>query len=171
MMLRYTLSLLLIYLVMLFAQPMVPVLFNQNNWLLGLTPVLLTYLSLRAGDLALITFVIVGGLLHDLVLLHYVGMGPLLWGIVAFMIRSQRIWLEDARWPVWMVMSFAATFLYLCCDRLFFLFAHQYWSWDQDLNFNILKLSLFNAILCPLLFWLLDFIFGKRKQQRHRRAH
>jgi cell shape-determining protein MreD len=165
-MLRCTLSLLLIYLVMLFAQPMVPVFFNQNNWLLGLTPVLLTYLSLRGSDAALVVFVLVGGLLHDLVLLHYAGMGPLLWGLVAFMVRSQREWLVDARWPVWVVMSFAATFLYLGCDRLFFLFAHRYWSWDQDLSFNILKLALFNAVLCPLLFWGLDFVFGEREARR-----
>ncbi|MDR1146606.1 MAG: hypothetical protein LBK71_10795 [Verrucomicrobiales bacterium] len=170
MMFRHTLSLLLLYLAMLFAQPMAPALFRQNNWLLGLTPVLLTYLSLRAGDLALMVFVIAGGLLHDLVLLHYVGMGPLLWGLVAFMIHSQRMWLEDARWPVWLIMSFAATFLYLCCDRLFFLFYHQYWSWDQDLSFNIFKLALFNAVLCPPLFWLLDWVFGVKDRPRHRGA-
>ena len=166
-MLRYTLSLLLIYLVMLFAQPVVPALFNQSNWLLGLTPVFLAYLSLRAGDLALMAFVIIGGLMHDLVLPHYVGMGPLLWSVVAFMVRSQRDLLREAHWPVLMVISFAATFLYLCCDRLFFLFVNQYWSWDQDLSFNIFKLAVFNAVLCPPLFFILDLVFRERNKRRY----
>jgi cell shape-determining protein MreD len=169
-MVRYTLSLLLIYLIMLFAQPMVPVLFDQNNWLLGLTPIFLTYLSLRASDLALILFVIIGGLLHDMVLMHYVGMGPLLWGLVAFMVRSQQVWLQEAHFLVLMVIGFASTFLYLCCDRLFFLFVHQYWSWDQDLSFNILKLAVFNAVLCPVLIFIFDFILGEKKRKRLRKA-
>ncbi|MDR1191830.1 MAG: hypothetical protein LBK60_09255 [Verrucomicrobiales bacterium] len=163
---RHLPILLLLYLLMFFVQPLAPLLFKQNNWLLGLTPLLLTYLSLRAGDLALMLFVIVGGLLHDLLLFNYFGLGPLLWGVVTFMIRSQRDWLLGARWPVWMVLSFAASFLYLCGDRLFFLFYHQYWSWDQDLSFNVLKLSLFNTALCPPLFWALDLMFRRGQAPR-----
>ncbi len=169
-MLRYTFSLLTIYLAMLFSQRMVPAVFGLDSWLLGLTPVLLCYIALRAGDLALVSFIILGGLLHDLVLLEYFGMGPLLWAIVVFTIRSQEPWVAGSHWLLQILMNFAASFLYLCCDRLFFLLVHQYWSWDYNLSIGLLQMSLFNALLGPLLFVVLDFILGGTGRMRRQAA-
>jgi len=164
-MLRYTFLFLLVYLGMLLAEPVMPEMFGQKNWLLGLTPVLLTYLGLRAGSLSLMLFILLGGLLHDLILMHYFGMGPLLWGLTVFLVRSQQPWIEGANWLMSVVICFAASFLYLCCDRIFFLLVQQYWSWDFELSLGILRLSGFNAAISVLVFFFFDLVLGRRSKQ------
>ena len=167
-MLRYSLPLLLVYLVMLFTQRMMPPLFGMESWLLGLTPVLLCYISLRAGDLSLVIFVLIGGLMHDVVLLEYFGMGPLLWGIVAYTIRSQEPWVAGSHWLFQIVICFVASFLYLCLDRLFFLLIHQYWSWDSNLTIDLFQMSLLNGFLGLLFFLICDLMLGGNEPRRRR---
>ena len=169
-MVRYSLPLLVIYLIMLFTQRLVPPLFDMGNWLLGLTPVLLCYISLRAGDLALVFFVLAGGMMHDVVLLEYFGMGPLLWGIVAYTIRSQEPWVAGSHWLFQILICFVASFLYLCCDRLFFLLVHQYWSWNCNLSIELFQMSLLNALMGPLFFLVSDLFLGGNEPGRRRMA-
>jgi hypothetical protein len=158
---RYALLMLLIFCGLLYAQPFAPVFFGHENWLLNLTPILITYTALRAREFSLMVFIILGGLLHDLLLMNYVGMGPLLWGLVAFVVRSQRPWVEGGNWLFLILMTFVASFAYLSLDRLFFLISEGFWSWNLKLSFEILKLSTVNALLCLPVFWLMDRILGR----------
>ena len=169
-MLRYSFPLLLVYLAMLFTQRMMPPVLGMEGWLLGLTPVLLCYVALRAGDLALVIFVLAGGLMQDVVLLEYFGMGPLLWGIVAYTIRSQEPWVAGSHWLFQIVICFVASFLYSCLDRMFFLLIHQYWSWDSNLTIDLFQMSLFNGVMGPLLFLIGDLILCGNEPRRRRTA-
>ena len=165
-MLRHAFVLLSLYLPLLFAAALLPA--PAGRWLPVLTPLLPAYFALHGRDFPLVVLVVVGGMLHDWVLPHYFGMGPLLWGLVAFMIRSQRQWLTDASAIFLPVVGFAASFLYFGGDRLFLLFARQRWAWDIDFSFHILQQSIINAILCPVLFWLFDLLFGLGDRQQRK---
>jgi cell shape-determining protein MreD len=166
---RYALLMLLIFCGLLYAQPFMPALLGHENWLLNLTPLLLTYASLRAQDFSLMVFLIAGGLLHDLLLMNYMGMGPLLWGLVAFIVRSQKPWVETGNFLFLILITFVASFAYLCLDRLFFLISENFWSWNLKLSFELLKLSTVNALLSWPMFWLLDRLL--RRGQASRRAY
>ncbi len=156
------------YLVLVLLQPQLPDLLGERSWLLGLTPVLLVYAALRAPDFALMMFVMVGGLLHDLLLLHYVGMGPLLWGLTVFLVRSQRSWLGMAHWALRPPIVFVASLFYMVGDRLFFLTYHGFWSWNFELSFSLIKISFFNALISPLLLAAFEFILRDRDPARPR---
>lgn len=155
---------------LLFAQPFAPALFGHENWLLNLTPILITYTALRAKDLSLMIFIIIGGLLHDLLLMNYVGMGPLLWGLIAAIVRSQKLWLTSGSWLFLLLVTFTACFAYLCLDRLFFLAYQGFWSWNLKLSFEILKLSTVNAALCLPFFWIMDGLLSSYSQE-HRKSY
>jgi hypothetical protein len=163
---RYAFLMLLVFCGLLYSQPFVPVFLGHENWLLNLTPILVTYTSLRARDFSLMFFIILGGLLHDLLLMNYVGMGPLLWGLVAFIVRSQRPWVEGGNWFFLLLMTFVASFAYLSLDRLFFLISEGFWSWNLKLSFEILKLSTVNALLCLPVFWLMDRLLDRPSSER-----
>lgn len=157
----YASLMLLIFCVLLYSQPFAPMLWGHENWLLNLTPILVTYTALRAREFSLMLFLILGGLLHDLLLMNYVGMGPLLWGLVAFIVRSQKSWVEGGNWLFLVMITFVASFAYLSLDRLFFLISEGFWSWNLKLSFEILKLSTVNALLCLPAFLLLDRLLGR----------
>lgn len=161
---RYVPILLFLYLALAIGQPMMPPLFGERTWLIGLTPLLLAYMALRAGDLALMVFLIAGGVVHDLLLLHYIGMGPLLWFLTAFVVRSQVAWLRGAHWSMVLVVCFAASFFHLAMDRVFFLTYNGFWSWDFELSTSLLKISAFNAVISPLLFKVFDLLMGRGRE-------
>ncbi|NJK92650.1 MAG: hypothetical protein HC904_12975 [Blastochloris sp.] len=165
-MIPYSLLMMLLFCVMLYAQPLIPPLFGHDNWLLNLTPLLLTYSALRTHEFTLMLFIISGGLLHDLLLMNYVGMGPLLWGCVVFIVRSQRPWVEGGNSLFLILLTFVAAFSYLSLDRLFFLVSEGFWSWNLMLSVEILKLSTVNALLCLPFFWLLDRLPGSQLRNR-----
>lgn len=143
-----------------------PTILGNQKWLIGMTPLLLAYASLRTHGLPLTAFVLIGGTVHDLLLMHYIGFGPLLWGITVFVVSSQRPWLEDAGWIVFIAIGFVASFLYYTADRILYLLYHGFWSWDMELSFTLLSLSVANAILSPLLFLGFDAIVGKTSRRR-----
>jgi hypothetical protein len=163
---RYALMMLLIFCGFLYSQPFVPMVLGHENWLLNLTPILVTCTALRAKDFSLMFFLIAGGLLHDLLLMNYVGMGPLLWALVAFVVRSQRPWVDRGNWLFLILITFVASFAYLSLDRLFFLISEGFWSWNLKLSFEILKLSTVNALLCLPVFWLMDRLLGRPSEER-----
>mgnify|MGYP000207782395 CR=1 FL=1 len=165
---RYVFIMLTIFCGLLFSQPFVPALMGHENWLLNLTPLLLTYAALRARDFSLMAFIILGGLLHDLLLMNYVGMGPLLWGLVAFIVRSQKPLMRGGNWFFLLLVTFTASFAYLSLDRLFFLIAEGFWSWNLRLSFEIVKLSTVNTVLCLPMFWLMDRFLGSPTEAEHR---
>lgn len=172
---RHAVILLLIFGCLIYGQPFAPSVFGHDNWMLNLTPVLIAYCCLRSNEFFLMMFVILGGLLHDLLLMNYVGMGPMLWGMVAFLVRSQKPWVLGGNWLILIVINFAASFAYLCLDRTFYLLYESFWSWNLQLSFEMFKLSLVNALLSPLLFWLLDAVlnkeFSKKGRNRYLHAH
>jgi len=163
---RPAILLTLVYLLMAFLQPFMPSIFGNQKWLIGMTPILLAYASLRTHGLPLTLFVLIGGCVHDLLLMHYIGFGPLLWGITVFVVASQRPWLEDSGWIVSVAIGFVASFLYYTADRILYLLYHGFWSWDLELSYALLSLSVANAILSPLLFLCFDGIIGKNKRRR-----
>jgi cell shape-determining protein MreD len=177
---RYALSLVLLYVAMAIGQPMIPAVFGERTWLIGLSPLLLVYCALRAPDFSLMLFVILGGVVHDLILLHYIGMGPLLWLMTVFIVRSQQDWLRTSHWVLLLVVCFAASFFHLAMDRIFFLAYNGFWSWNFELSTSLLKISTINALLSPVLFWILDFVLrtpgkksgfvGESRHRFHRRA-
>jgi len=148
----------LVYLVMAFLQPFMPTLFGYQKWLIGMAPILLAYAALRSGGLPLALFILIGGIIHDLLLLHYFGFGPLLWACTIFIIASQKPWLEDAGILVSIVVGFTASFFYNAMDRLLYLLYHGFWSWDLDLSYTLLTLAGVNAFLSPVLFFVFDAI-------------
>lgn len=166
---RYTLVLVLLYVALAIGQPMLPPLWGERTWLLGLSPLLLIYGALRAPDFYLMLFVILGGVAHDFILLHYLGMGPLLWLLTVFVVRSQREWLQNSHWSVLPVVAFAACFFHLSMDRLFFLVYNGFWSWDYELSVSLLKIALVNAVVCLPLFRLLDWLLRARVSRERRR--
>ncbi|MEM6820948.1 MAG: hypothetical protein AAF558_03245 [Verrucomicrobiota bacterium] len=160
----------LLYLIMAFTQPFMPSIFGHQNWLIGFTPILLAYAALRTKDLPLVVFVLAGGLVHDLLLLHYFGFGPLLWGCTIFVISSQRPWLQDSGLVMFSIIGFVSSFLYFSMDRLFYLLYIGFWSWDLELSFSLLTLALMNAVFSPLLFFLFDVILKRGISEPHRRS-
>ncbi|MDX6767311.1 MAG: hypothetical protein SFU85_11040 [Candidatus Methylacidiphilales bacterium] len=155
---HYALVLVLLYGAMVILQPLAPALMGQTTWLIGLSPLLLVYGALRAGDFSLLLFVLAGGALHDLILLHYIGMGPLLWLLTVLLVRSQRDWLRNAHWSSAMVVTFAGAFFYLAMDRVFFLVYNGLWAWTFELSSSLMIISAFNALASPMVFRLFDFI-------------
>jgi cell shape-determining protein MreD len=166
---RYTLVLVVLYVAMAIGQPALPALFGERTWLIGLAPLLLVYGALRAPDFSLMLFVIIGGVAHDLILLHYIGMGPLLWLLTVFVVRSQQDWLKNAHWSMVMVVSFAASFFHLAMDRVFFLVYNGFWSWDFELSTSLLKIATVNALFSPLVFKGLDLLLRGRDHRQVRR--
>ncbi|MEM6885269.1 MAG: hypothetical protein AAF571_09570 [Verrucomicrobiota bacterium] len=154
----------LIYLVMAFLQPFMPEIFGYQKWLIGMAPILLAYAALRSGGLPLALFILIGGVVHDLLLLHYIGFGPLLWACTIYVIASQKPWLRDGGAVVSVLVGFTASFLYNSLDRILYLLYHGFWSWDLDLSYALLTLAAINAGLSPLLFFVFDAISQKTKQ-------
>jgi cell shape-determining protein MreD len=167
---RYTLVLVFLYVVMAVAQPLLPPLMGERTWLMGLSPLLLIYGALRAPDFFLMLFVILGGVVHDFILLHYLGMGPLLWLLTVFLVRSQRDFLKASHWSLLFVVSFAASFFHLGMDRVFFLFYNGFWSWNFELSASLMKIALVNGLLGPPFFWVLDVLLRERGGRPVRRS-
>lgn len=156
--------LLLLFLAMVFAQPFLPSLMGRHNWLLTATPVLITCAALRLDGPLLVAFLIAGGILHDLLLPNYLGMGPLLWALTAFLARSQKPWLSEERLPLVALTGFACSFLYLIGDRMLFLLHREYWSWNLEICFQLLKWSSVNGVLTPVFLFLADRLFLRRAE-------
>ncbi len=167
---RYALVLILLYGAMVILQPLAPPVLGQTTWLIGLSPLLLIYGGMRAGDFSLMIFVLAGGVLHDVILLHYIGMGPLLWLLTVLLVRSQRDWLKNSHWTSAMVVTFAGAFFYLAMDRIFFLVYNGLWSWTFDLSFSLMIISAFNALVSPVVFRVFDMViqggFALRRRAR-----
>lgn len=165
---RYALVLVLLYGAMVILQPLAPPVLGQTTWLIGLSPLLLVYGGMRAGDFSLMLFILAGGVLHDLILLHYIGMGPLLWLLTVLLVRSQREWLRNSHWTSAMVVTFAAAFFYLAMDRVFFLVYNGLWSWTFDLSYSLMIISALNALASPLVFWIFDWVLRSGGVERKR---
>ncbi|MEM9400116.1 MAG: hypothetical protein AAF984_07890 [Verrucomicrobiota bacterium] len=117
------------------------------NWLPLFIPIFIVYISLNTSEHLLMPYIIIGGLINDLFTGSYLGFGPLLWGLIVFMTRSQRSYLEESIWIVKGALTFIISFAYIALDRLFFLIAHRFWSWDFDLCLHMILLSSINAFL------------------------
>ncbi|MEO0452670.1 MAG: hypothetical protein AAFY98_00860 [Verrucomicrobiota bacterium] len=151
-----------IYALIILIQPFLPSVLGDRFWLLSMTPILISYVSMRARGAALGYFIILCGLLHDLMFPDYLGMGPLLWGLTVFLIHSQYPWIHRARFFLVMVAVLVASFFYLCMDRLLVLFYAGFWSWSYEMLFSIFWQSCLNAIVSPLLFFIFDAIVKGR---------
>lgn len=155
----YFIGLTMVFLGMIFLQPLLPAIGGQHNWLLNFTPLILVYAAYRASDTGLAFFIVFTGMLHDFILSHYLGFGPLLWGVTIFLVRSQEELLEQGTWMTRIIMGFAAAFFYLCFDRVIFLLDRKAWIWDYELSFHIVLISIVNALMAPVVFWVLDRIY------------
>ncbi len=161
----------LVYLIMAFLQPFMPTIFGYQKWLIGMAPILLAYAALRSGGLPLTLFILIGGFAHDLLLLHYVGFGPLLWACTIYVIASQKPWLQDGGILISVVVGFTASFLFVSLDRILYLLYHGFWSWDLELSYSLLTLAAINAGLSPLFFLLFDALSQKSKQTKPPRGY
>jgi hypothetical protein len=142
------------------AQPMAAGALGLRDWILDLTPLLLVHGALRLTAAQLVFLMIGGGMLHDVMVPHAPGTGPLLWGVILFMIRSQLSWIRQGNWIVLILLGFVSTFLYLSLERVLFLAAHGFWQWNLDLSLKIVNASLLNALLAPLFTALFDRLTG-----------
>ncbi|MEM1158666.1 MAG: hypothetical protein AAF649_02560 [Verrucomicrobiota bacterium] len=145
-----------------------PGIFGYQKWLIGMTPILLAYAALRSGGLPLALFILIGGVVHDLLLLHYFGFGPLLWACTIFIVASQKPWLQDAGILVTLIVGFTTSFFYNAMDRIFYLLYHGFWSWDLDLSFALLTLAAVNAVLSPIMFFVFDTVSQRSKPGKAR---
>lgn len=160
----------LVYLTMAFLQPFMPAIFGYQKWLISMAPILLAYAALRSGGLPLALFILIGGIVHDLLLLHYIGFGPLLWACTIYVIASQKPWLQDGGILVSVIVGFIASFFYNAMDRMLYLLYHGFWSWDLNLSYALLTLAGINAGLSPILFILFDVISRKSKSAKTKSA-
>lgn len=161
----------LVYLIMAFLQPFMPAIFGHQNWLIGMAPILLAYAALRNGGLPLTLFILIGGVVHDLLLLHYVGFGPLLWACTIYVIASQKPWLQDGGILVSIIVGFICSFLYNALDRILYLLYHGFWSWDLELSYSLLTLAAVNAGLSPILFILFDSISQSSQTPKPKKSY
>ncbi|MFQ3670362.1 MAG: hypothetical protein SNJ84_02765 [Verrucomicrobiia bacterium] len=141
-------------------EPIIPSQFGGTRWLVDFTPLLITYACLRLPSAALLAFVALGSLGSDFLIPDRPGTSPLLWTLVAFLVRSQRPWIRTGSWFTLSIMSFAASFLYAIGDRTFFLMVNDLWSWSYLLLLKLLVLAAVNAALAPFAFPLLDRLCG-----------
>ena len=152
---RFLVTILSVLLVTI-VQPLILAEFSGQRWILDFTPIFLVYASLRLNPMGIVGFILLGGLLHDILVPHAPGMGPLLWGATIFLVRSQRLWIRDRSWSMLMLMGLAASFFYIGLDRLLFLASQGFWSWNLELSVKMLTLSIVNAFVCPLVVKAID---------------
>jgi hypothetical protein len=126
---------------------------------LCLVPVLLVTAAVRMGDVPLVMLVVLGGLVDDFLVPDAPGYGPLIWAVVVMMVRSQRIWLRSGGMLFRMAVCVAATFVYLVMDRLAYMAAHGFWSWDERVTLYLVLASGVNLVAGPLLMWMLVPLF------------
>lgn len=141
-----------------FIQPVVPAVFGIQNLVVGLVPVIIGYCAMRGSDGAIVVFVLGGGLLYDFLTLNAPGMGPLLWGLTAFIVRTQRGWLSESHMAIHITVAAAASFLFFAFERLLYLAVRTNWSWDFELTYSMTLHAVANALICPLFFWMLDLL-------------
>jgi hypothetical protein len=147
---------LLIALAVTLIQPLILAKFGGQRWIFDFTPVFLVYASIRFSPFWLAGFILLGGLLHDILVPHAPGMGPLIWGCTIFLVRSQRLWIRDRSWSMLMLRGWAASFFYIGLERLLFLASQGFWSWNLELSVKMLTLSIVNAFVCPLVVKVID---------------
>lgn len=152
-------------------QLLLPGMLVNGHWLPVFVPLLLVYFGVRAKPGLLLLFIFIGGLFHDLLVDHYFGAGPFVWGIVIFMVRSQRPYLEGGRWGGRVLVTFAGSFVYLVLDRLLFLVYHRFWSWDLDLSLHLVLLSGINSAISPFFVFLMDLLFERLEKKQRRTFH
>jgi|GEM_PF-814249 len=153
---RRFLVVLLLVLAVIVLQPLLLAEIGGERWILDFTPIFLIYASLRFPPLALASFILLGGLLHDVLVPHAPGMGPFLWGATIFLVRSQRLWIRERSWSMLMLMGLAASFFYIGLERLLFMASQSFWSWNLELSVKMLTLSIVNAFVCPVVVKALD---------------
>jgi hypothetical protein len=133
--------------------------------LIQLIPVLLIFWAWKLEPRALIWLVCAGGLMSDFLTPDALGWGPVVMGITMLLARTQTFLLKSYGVFFFALVAFAATFVYLTLSRSVFLATYGYWSWNQYINFSIFTASLFNALVSPLLLWLLQRLYREPKRR------
>lgn len=141
-------------------EPLIPTRLFGIDWLIDLTPLMIVYACLRFSPGSLLAFLILGSLGIDFLVPDRPATSPLLWAMVAFLVRSQHPWIRNGSWVTLILMTFAASFLYGLGDRTFFLMIHDLWAWSDRLMLKILGLATVNALLAPAIISFLDRICG-----------
>ncbi|GAB4240540.1 MAG: hypothetical protein OHK005_02770 [Candidatus Methylacidiphilales bacterium] len=144
-------------------EPVIPTHLFGIRWLVDFTPLLIVYACVRFSSGTLFGFLVLGSLGVDFLVGDRPGTSPLLWALVAFLVRSQRLWIRNGSWVTIFLMSFAASFLYALADRTFFLMVNDLWTWSYLLLLKLLGLATVNAALAPGFFALLDRICGLQR--------
>ncbi len=95
------------------------------------------------------------------------GFGPLLLGILIFVARTQRIWINLYGWWFGSFVTFAISWMYFILSRLTFLLERHAWSWGEELLLQVFLASLLNAAVYPLANVLLRviYVFAKKQTQ------
>lgn len=117
----------------------------------NLVPILLVLWAWRLEPTPLMVTVFSASLLADFLVPEAFGLGPLLWGILIFVARSQHGLLISWGYLMAGVICFATTFLYLILGRLSYMLVNGLMTWPLDLFVQISAAALMNMIVGPLL--------------------
>lgn len=147
-------------------EPILPSRFGGVTWLIDFTPLFLTYACLRLPSAALLAFLAIGSLGLDFLIPDRPGTSPLLWALVAFLVRSQHPWIGSRNWFILSLMTFAASILYAFGDRTFFLMVNDFWAWSYLLVLKLIVLALINGLLAAPIFSLMDRLCGLSRTDR-----
>jgi hypothetical protein len=155
----FLLPLVLCWMVAMLA-PSVPTRAGGVTWLIDLTPLFILFAAIRLEAGWLVLFLLLGSLGEDFLIPDRIGTGPILWAMVAFLIRSQRPWIRSESWFTLMIMCFGASFLYAVGDRALYLMTNDLWSWSYLLGLKLVVLALVNAVLVVPFTWVMDYLCG-----------
>ncbi|MFH1066947.1 MAG: hypothetical protein V1746_03515 [bacterium] len=136
-----------------------------------LIPILLVFWAWQMDDAMLIWLALVGGIVNDWLIPDAPGTGPVIWVVVLLLMRTQRPLLAIYGTPFAMLATFATSFLFLSFQRLAFLAAHDFWSWDYNLSVRLFVASLINAVVSPFCFTILKLLYREPQEDQPVMSH
>ena len=109
---RYFIGMNIALIMALISQTVLGSLTPHIHWLPCFVPIILVYFAINASTSHLLCFTLFGGLLLDFIIGQYYGFSPLIIGIIVFMIRTQKPFLEDTSIILIAICTFFSSFLF-----------------------------------------------------------
>lgn len=121
-------------------------------------PLLVIYASLEMGDERAPYLAGLLGLLLDLFSSHRLGTSVLVLSSLSLLILTQAHKAESHTWYAHLLFAMIGTFLFLTLDYTFILVQDSRWTWPLAVWNKITFAALFNLIVSPLFFSLLNIL-------------
>lgn len=162
---RVLISLLILIVLEVLFQPLAARALQPILPLVNFIPIFLVFWAWQLEGPLLAWLVLTGGLLTDFLIPDAIGSSPVVWGLLVLLIRTQRSLIVCYGYAYVMLVTFAATFLFLIFDRMAFLILQGGQLWNDSLNLYLFTASLFNAALSPFCFIILKPLYRARKEE------